>query len=212
MKIIIITPEEDIRHELETVNDLFRNGLQRLHLRKSEYDTSDYRKYIKAIEPQFHPRLVLTSSYELYGEFNLGGIHLNTSARRDETLRKKLSHIPQPVFSTSFHTWQKIVENDFHYGYVFISPVFDSISKKEYKANIDPYGAAETKQKLAKLNKYCPEIYGLGGVGIKEMESLHEYGFDGGAMLGSLWMSGNPVATFLRATNVATMSERQNAA
>ncbi len=203
MKIIIISPDEPVKHEIETVNDLFRNGLQRYHLRKPEFDTSDYRKYIKAIEPQYHNRLVLTGSYELYNEFDLGGIHLNSNARRDDALRKKLAHLPARVLSTSYHTWQKIQENDVQYGYVFISPVFDSISKKEYKANIDPYGAAKIRKKMAEQKKYCPEIYGLGGVGVLEIQALHEYGFDGGAMLGSLWMSGNPVATFQRALNLA---------
>ncbi len=210
MKIIIISPEELIKHETETVNDLFRSGLQRFHLRKPEFDAGDYRRYIKAIEPQYHQRIVLTGSFELYNEFDLGGIHLNSNMRRDEALRKKLAHLPARVISTSYHTWQKILENDFHYGYVLISPVFDSISKKEYKANLDPFGAGKTKQKLAEQKRYCPEIVGLGGVGVLEIEALREYGFDGGAMLGSLWMSGNPVATFQRANNVATSMEGHN--
>ena len=163
MKIIIISPEELIKHETETVNDLFRSGLQRFHLRKPEFDTSDYRRYIKAIEPEFHSRIVLNGSFELYNDFELGGIHLNSNARRDEALRKKLAHLPANIFSTSYHTWQKILENDFRFGYVFISPVFDSISKKEYKSNIDPYGAGKTKQKLAEQKRYCPGIVALGG-------------------------------------------------
>ena len=159
MKIVIITPEEDIKNEIDTVNDLFRSGLERLHLRKNDYYTSDYRRYIRNIDPEFHNRVVVTAGYELYNEFELGGIHLNSAARRDESVRKKISHIPASAVSTSFHTWQKIIDNDFRYGYVFISPVFDSISKKEYKANINPYGATETKQKLAAKHRYLSLIH-----------------------------------------------------
>ncbi len=211
MKIIIISPEEIIKNETNTVNDLFRHGLQRFHLRKPEFDTGDYRRYIKAIEPLYHPRIVLNGSFELYNEFDLGGIHLNSNARRDEALRRKLAHLPPNIISTSYHSWQKIQENDFQYGYVFISPVFDSISKKEYKSNLNLAGAIETKRKLANQKRHCPEIIGLGGVGILEIEELRENGFDGAAMLGSLWMSGNPVATFQRANGVANSAESQNA-
>lgn len=211
MHITVITPENNIKKETELVNDLFKNGLQRLHLRKPDNSTDDNRKYLNAIDPQYHPRIILTNSYDLFNEYDLGGIHLNGSARRNEDLRKKLDYISPSLISTSYHAWQKIVENEFHYGYVFISPVFDSISKKDYKASIDPYGAMKTKQKLAEQNKYCPKLIGLGGVGINEIKALYEYGFDGGAMLGTLWMSGNPVTTFIRALNVARSLQGQDA-
>ena len=211
MNITVITPENDIRKEYEYINDMFKNGLQRLHLRKPGNSTDENRRYIKSIDPQYHPRIIITGNFDLFHEFELGGIHLNGSARRDEELRKKLDYISPGLVSTSYHTWQKIVENDFPFGHVFISPVFDSISKKEYKANIDLHGALQTKQKLANLNKHCPQIIGLGGVGINEIKPLHENGFDGAALLGTLWMSGNPVATFTKALAVAQSLQQQDA-
>ncbi len=211
MQITVITPENNIKREIELINDLFKNGLERLHLRKPDNSIEENRKYIKAIDSQYHSRVVIKNNFELFNEFNLAGIHLNGPSRRDEEIRKKTDHISPCLISTSYHTWQKIIENDFHFGYVFISPVFDSISKKDYKASIDPYGAMKTKQKLAGQNKYCPRIVGLGGVGINEIKALHEYGFDGAAMLGTLWMSGNPVATFVRALSVAQALQNQDA-
>ena len=203
MNITIITPENNIKKETDLVNELFRNGLERLHLRKPGNNADDNRKYIKGIDSRYHPKIAITNTFELFNEFELGGIHLNGTFRRDEDLSEKISYLSPSLISTSYHNWQKIVDNEFGFGYVLISPVFDSISKKEYKANIDPYGARKTKEKLAAQNKYCPAIIGLGGVGLKEITALHEYGFDGAAMLGSLWMSGNPVATFTRALEVS---------
>ena len=211
MNIIIITPENEVRKEMQHVNDLFKNGLQRLHLRKPGYSAEKVRRYIQDIDPKYHSRIVLAGNFELYKEFGLGGIHLSTDARRSETIRKKVAYIPPALVSTSYHAWQKIVDNDFQYGSVFISPVFDSISKKDYKASIDPYGAAKTKQKLAERNKYCPAIIGLGGVGIKEIEALYECGFDGAGLLGTIWMSGNPVATFVKAITIARSLQGQDA-
>ena len=211
MLITVITPESNLKKENEIVNDLFKNGLERLHLRKPDNSAEETRKYIKSIEPQYHPNIILAGNFDLFNEFDLGGIHLNDPSRRDEDLRKKIDYISPSLVSTSYHTWQKIVENDFHFGHVFISPVFDSISKKDYKASIDPYGARKTKQKLAEQNKYCPRIVGLGGVGINEIKALYEYGFDGAAMLGTLWMSGNPVTTFIKALSVAKSLQGQDA-
>ena len=211
MQITVITPENNIRKEDEYINGMFRNGLQRLHLRKPDNSIRDNRKYIQAIDAKYHSRIILSGSFDLFTEFDLGGIHLNGSSRRDEDLRKRIDHVPSEKISTSYHNWQKIVENDFPFGYVFISPVFDSISKKEYKANIDPDGAMKTKQKRASQGKYCPQIIGLGGVGINEIRPLHDYGFDGAALLGTLWMSGNAVATFTKALSVARSLEEQGA-
>jgi len=211
MQITVITPENDLRKEIDIINEMLKNGLERLHLRKPEYSSEELRKYIKAIPHEYHNKIIITHSYELFDEFDLGGIHLNGSSRRDEDLRKRIDHVPSEKISTSYHNWQKIVENDFPFGYVFISPVFDSISKKEYKANIDPDGAMKTKQKRASQGKYCPQIIGLGGVGINEIRPLHDYGFDGAALLGTLWMSGNAVATFTKALSVARSLEEQGA-
>ncbi len=203
MELIVITPDNSVINEAETVNQLLDAGLQRLHIRKSHFTKEDYREYIRAIKSEYHLRIVIHGYFDLFHELSLGGIHLNTAARNDDTLKEQIGNISSSFISTSFHSWKEIVDNEFPYRYVFISPVFDSISKAGYKAGIDLNGAMETKQELKRNNKYCQQIIGLGGVGVSQVETLHLYGFDGAAMLGAIWMAEEPVAVFKDSKHIA---------
>ena len=197
MQLIVITPDNEVKDEARIVNSLFADGLQRLHLRKPLFTTGDYRDYINKIDARYHSCIVLHGGFELLTEFELGGMHLNSMVRNDKTVWLKVATLHASQVSTSFHSWEEIRDNEFQYGYVFISPVFDSISKKGYKAAIDLKGAVKTKQELAKGDKYCPAIIGLGGVGKEQIKPLHQFGFDGAAILGAVWLSADPVTTFI---------------
>lgn len=198
MKLIVITPEVDVKDELQVVNSLLDNGLQRLHVRKPEFTTNLYKEYICQIAPEYHSRLVIHGGFELCRELELGGIHLNNAARNDAAILEQVHDIPAGAISTSFHSWKEIEDNKFPYSYVFISPVFDSISKSGYKAGIDLNGANQLKERLARQNTYCPKLVGLGGVGaLEEVIALRDNGFDGAALLGGVWMAKDPVGSFL---------------
>ncbi len=199
MKLIVITPDETMPGETVIVNQLFENGLQRLHLRKSGFYSTDYRTYIKSIAPEYHSRIVVHDFFGLYDEFGLGGIHLNSATRMDKGTSAKIEQFSPSVISTSFHSWKEIEENEFPFGYVFISPVFDSISKMGYTASIALNRAEPTRHKLMKRGQYCPPFYALGGVRASHIEILKDYNFDGVAMLGAIWHSESPVTTFCEA-------------
>ncbi len=202
MDLLVITPEKNVPAEAAIVNDLFARGLQRLHVRKQVCSAAQYRDYITSIDPRYYSRIVVHASFELFREFGLGGIHLNSHLRTDDKVWKLIADIPQSAISTSFHSWQEIEANDFSYNYVFISPVFDSISKAGYTASIDLNKAAVIKEKLKMQSKYCPKIIGLGGVGADQLEELSSNGFDGAAMLGAIWLSEEPMKAFVAAMAV----------
>lgn len=193
-----------MENELAVVSTLFAGGLQRLHVRKPAYTADEYRVYLKAIEPHYHSRVVLCGGFDLWNEFELGGIHLNTVSRNNREVWETVKNIPGNAISASFHSWQEIIENDFPYGYVFISPVFDSISKQGYKAGIDLAGANELKKRLSDAQRYCPGIIGLGGVGTEQIPVLNSNGFDGAALLGTIWQSADPVAAFRKVMEQVT--------
>ncbi len=203
MQLIVITPEADIAHEGRLVNELFANGLQRLHLRKNaNYDANDYRNYIHSIDKQYHSRIVIYCCFELLAEFELGGMHLSAATRDDKEIGQIVSILSPSFISTSFHSWAEIRNNRFRYRYVFISPVFDSISKKGYNADINFDGLSETKIYLRERNIYCPKIMGLGGVNANNIGQLSAAGFDGGVVLGGIWLAEDPVAAFVKMRDV----------
>jgi len=202
MDLLVITPEQNVPAEARIVNDLFARGLQRLHVRKHGYTTAQYREYIMSIDSRYYSRIVVHSSFELLHELGLGGIHLNSHSRTDDNVWKSISDIPQSTISTSFHSWQEIEENDFPYNYVFISPIFDSISKAGYSGSIDLSGAVSIKEYRKMQGRYCPKIIGLGGVRGGQLNDLRSIGFDGAAMLGAIWLSEDPVSSFTEAMYV----------
>jgi len=202
MELIVITQEDAISNETDIVSRLFDIGLQRLHLRKPQFTAEECINYINAIKSKYHSRIVIHGCFELFSELGLGGIHLNTAARSDQETRERINHISASFISTSFHSWEEIRDNEFPYRDVFISPVFDSISKKGYKAGIDLAGAIETKRELERRTKYCPKIIGLGGVGVLQIETLRQHGFDGAAMLGAIWTAQDAASVLIKARDV----------
>ena len=67
--------------------------------------------------------------------------------------------------------------------YVFLSPVFDSISKLNYHANYTP----EEIRKAHKAGIIDKKVIALGGIDTDNIRQVKNYGFGGAAILGALW-------------------------
>lgn len=67
------------------------------------------------------------------------------------------------------------------YDYVFLSPIFDSISKQGYKA-------AFTRAELTEIRAILSQnVYALGGITFDNLKEVEQLGFCGAAMLGGFW-------------------------
>jgi thiamine-phosphate pyrophosphorylase len=196
MQLRLLTPEKNTPNETEIINTLFGLGLHKLHLRKPHFGATDYRSFISQIDLSYHTSIVIHGNYELYTDLQLGGIHLNSNARDKGDTWKEIQEISSTSISTSFHSWQEIEENTFEYGSVFISPLFNSISKAGYMAATPTAGIIETRKKLNENQKFCPEIIGLGGIDKNAIPILQQYRYDGAAMLGAVWTAPDPVVAF----------------
>ncbi|HXD94336.1 MAG TPA: thiamine phosphate synthase, partial [Bacteroidia bacterium] len=75
------------------------------------------------------------------------------------------------------------------YEYVFLSPVFDSISKTGYKSNFD----LENLKPFLKKHK---NVIALGGVNTKNIELIKQVGFSGAAFIGAVWQNKNPAKSY----------------
>ncbi|MHB8261916.1 MAG: thiamine phosphate synthase [Bacteroidia bacterium] len=189
-KIIVITPEIDSPKETTVICKLFEMGLQVLHLRKPNTSIDELRKYIQRIPKQFHKRVVLHSHYELIKEFNLKGVHLTEKARESVKEINTLKRKKTKSISTSFHGMEKVSKNRRKYEYVFLSPVFDSISKQGYKSNFTSNGLTLF------LKKTKQRVIALGGIDDKNIETLIQLNFSGAAILGFVWGSKTPVENY----------------
>jgi thiamine-phosphate pyrophosphorylase len=158
--------------------------------------TQAMREYLGKIHSKYYNRIVIHSHHELAYKLNLKGIHLSDKHLKDNFfeawLRMKYLKfkLPNIQISTSFHDLGGLLKSTTNYSYVFLSPIFDSISKLGYKNRFN----SETL--LAAIKKSQYELIALGGVDEQHIQQVKDMGFAGCAVLGSVWMSGNPVEKF----------------
>ena len=84
--------------------------------------------------------------------------------------------------SRSCHSLEEVSESRF-FDYLFLSPVFDSISKAGYKQGFMPEQLAEAKNRKI-INE---KVFALGGITAENIPVVRNYGFGGIAVLGTLW-------------------------
>ncbi len=193
--LLAITPHDDTA-ELPWLASLFANGLQRLHVRKPGWSRAELADYVQAIAPQYRSRLALHSHYDLVPELGLGGIHLTETARRAPSLARLLRRLGGSSVSASLHTLADVQQHRRRYSYVLLSPIFNSISKEDYLSVFDLAQVQAVLHKLAARPGYRPRVLALGGIEAANVACARQLGFAGAAVLGSIWQSPDPVASF----------------
>jgi len=195
--VVISSVDVSSSKEIEIMKDLFEAGLQTFHLRRPGYDYQKMKEYIQRIPEEFHDRLVIHSHHKLAKKFNLKGIHLPSKIRKSafkfwKIRRFILAKKPNLKVSTSLHHLSHLDDFNPTFNYVFLSPIFDSISKKDYQSGFNEF----TLKKGLEKSSYA--VFALGGVEVDNIDKVREYGFVGAALVGSIWTATDPVKAFLQ--------------
>lgn len=176
MKWITITSPEFLSGEAIFIDKLFSQGLDLLHLRKPEASLEACKRLLLQIPKHWYSRIVLHEHFALAEEFGLHGIHLN----------RRCSQVPDSFrgsISCSCHTIEEVKKQKASKDYVFLSPIFDSISKVGYHAAFSP-----TLLKQAAIENVIDEkVIALGGITAKNIPLVKEWHFGGVALLGDIW-------------------------
>ncbi|MDR3340466.1 MAG: thiamine phosphate synthase [Candidatus Symbiothrix sp.] len=175
MKMIVITTENSFEGEALVLNQLFERGMKILHLRKPFASEEELYTLLSQVNERFHNRIVLHDQFSLLRSFHLKGVHLN----RRNPIRPQQE--PASV-SSSCHSLEEL-ENSNDFNYVFLSPVFDSISKSGYTHAFTREELQSAKAKGLINNK----VIALGGISPETIPLVADYGFGGIAVLGALW-------------------------
>lgn len=186
-KLIVISPSTHLKNELRDISALFSAGLKIFHIRKPGLSKSELRDYIQGIPKKYHKRLVIHSHYVLLKEFDLRGIHLpekNRKKKLPDSFDSKKHHV-----SASFHAMVDVERNKRKYDYIFLSPVFNSLSKKNYKS-------AFAKEDLIPFLKAHKNVVALGGIEPGTLLTANILRFKGAATLGFIWESKDPVKAY----------------
>jgi hydroxymethylpyrimidine kinase/thiamin-phosphate pyrophosphorylase len=176
MKWITITSPEFLSGEAIFIDKLFSQGLDLLHLRKPEASLEAYKRLLLQIPKHWYSRIVLHEHFALAEKFGLHGIHLN----------RRCSQVPDSFrgsISCSCHTLEEVKKQKASKDYVFLSPIFDSISKVGYHAAFSP-----TLLKQAAIENVIDEkVIALGGITANNIPLVKEWHFGGVALLGDIW-------------------------
>lgn len=174
-QLLLITTPYFFEEEASVLTELFKRGLEILHIRKPQSDLNSVEKLLNEIDSQYHSSIVLHEHFQLASRYNLKGIHLN---QRNRDIPKGFTG----RISRSCHTLEEL-QHISEYNYVFLSPIFSSISKKEYESNfpIETLLAASNQKIIHR------QVIALGGIDTNTIPLLTNIPFGGVAVLGGVW-------------------------
>jgi thiamine-phosphate pyrophosphorylase len=184
MELIVISNPFVVIEEAKIINKLFRAGLKCFHLRKPESDAQTLRDLLNEIDASFYDRIALHQFHEMAEEFGIKRLHYMELARTKSCLNTMQDQLANGFkLSTSIHDITSLPEVD-HFHYVFYSPVFNSISKAGYHSKV-------SEDFILAREDYKTKVIALGGVQASNLTRIKQMGFDGAAVLGTLWNEPN---------------------
>ncbi len=176
MKLIVITTPYFFEGEAAAITSLFHAGLEILHLRKPGASVDEVESLLRQVPAQYRERIVTHEHFQLASSYGLKGIHLN---RRHPQIPDGYSgHV-----SCSCHSLEEVAQHKSDCDYVFLSPIYDSISKEGY-ASTFTYPQLQQAQQAGIINS---RVIALGGVSSEHLPEIASLGFGGAALLGDIW-------------------------
>ena len=176
MRFIAITTPKVDDNDVYLIKRLLEGGIDIIHLRKPDSEIHECRKLLKALTKEEREQIIIHDFPELYDEFSLKGIHIN----------RNLLSLPADYigFKTrSCHSLEEVKQYKDEYDYLFLSPIFDSISKVGYRS-----GFRKEELEEASMNGIIDEkVVALGGVTFDSIAYLKGLNFGGVAMIGGIY-------------------------
>lgn len=170
MRLIAITFPEFIPGEANDIRCLLDAGWERVHIRKPGSMKSELENLLRQIPDRYYPMLSLHDHHDLASRFGLGGIHLN--GRNPNAPDGWEGLVSRSCHSVSeLREWSRL-------DYLFLSPVYDSISKPGYNGRFDLHELSHEK---------LDRVFALGGVTPSRLPEIEAIGFTGAAMLSCAW-------------------------
>ncbi|WP_297273968.1 thiamine phosphate synthase [uncultured Bacteroides sp.] len=176
MKLIVVTAPTFFVEEDQIITALFEEGLDILHLRKPETPAMYSERLLTLIPSIYHKRIVTHEHFYLQEEFQLMGIHLNARNPNEP-------HDYSGNVSCTCHSLNELQSKKHFYDYVFLSPVYDCITKQGISAGF----TAEELRKAGKERLIDSKVMALGGITPDNILEIKDYGFGGAVVMGDIW-------------------------
>lgn len=210
MRIIVISAPDFLPGEAEAVTALLEAGAWRVHVRKPAAGSDSIARLLEHIPAALYSRISLHDHHELAARFGVGGVHLNS---RNPSVPDGFGG----MVSRSCHSIAELSQYSSVCDYMFLSPIFDSISKSGYTSRfsleeirrriVAGSDVATARMDVMSSDGNCrpvdwERVFALGGVCPDNVRLLEETGFGGAAVLGYIW------EPFRLDHNCAALSER----
>lgn len=176
MKLILMTTPTFFVEEDSIINSLFEEGLETLHLRKPEEEPIFSERLLTLLPSKWHKKIVAHDHFYLKNEYSLKGIHLSD-----------WNSEPPPHYkgqlSRTCRQMDLLASYKSRYDYVFLGPIFKSISEPGKEAAF----TMQQIQKASRKGLIDRKVYAIGGVRLDHVPMLKELGFGGVVVCGDLW-------------------------
>ena len=176
MRIIAITTPKVDDMDALLIKSLLEGGIDMVHLRKPESDIHECRQLLNVLTKEERGKIIIHDFPELYDEFSLKGIHINRNVSR-------LPDNYNGYKTRSCHSLEEVKRYKDEYDYLFLNPIFDSISKIGYRAGFHK----EELQEASKKGIIDERVVALGGVTLESIAYLKGLKFGGVAMIGGIY-------------------------
>jgi thiamine-phosphate pyrophosphorylase len=179
---ITLPQYEDSKAEKQRIISLLESKkIEYFHIRKPDFSFEQMSDWLKDLPLEIRKRLCLHDCIELAKEFQIGGIHLN--ARNNYTIPSGY----EGRISVSCHSLSEIKQWKTKTDYLFLSPIYNSISKKGYEARF----TKEELKKAVKEGLIDENVFALSGIEPSKFPELKEIGFSAAAIMGFIWQTNN---------------------
>lgn len=192
---IVITSPSFFDGEAQFLHRLFAHGVDIVHLRNPGATPEDCARLLDGLSADDRKRIVIHDFFEFAWPYGLRGIHLN--ARRSTVPDGWRGHV-----SRSCHSLDEVRRYKDACDYVFLSPIFDSVSKQGYASAFTD----ETLKQASLDGIIDDKVIALGGVTPDKISYLQQLGFGGAAMLGCV----NNLAALTEIEQDETLSNIKN--
>ena len=176
MKIIAITSPKVTDADEYIIKGLVNRGIDVVHFRKPDSGIEECRSLLIKLTSGERSKIVVHDYPSLYEEFSLLGIHVN----------KNVTSLPEGysgLKTRSCHSFEEVEMYKDDYDYLFLSPIFNSISKQGYMSS---FSDAELLQ-ASKEGIIDRKVIALGGVTFDKIPYLKDLNFGGVAMIGAIY-------------------------
>ena len=190
MKLIVCSKPDTISDEPKLVQEMMSVGLTHFHLRKPTFSKEKLKSWLEQLSIEEQEKIVLHSHWSLATQFPLRGLHFGASILKDMQPKEQqdwwsYAKKKELTISSSVHNQEEINRLPLGLDYVWLSPIFESISKAGYhSAYSTPQVDAWTKEMQERKQT---TVFALGGVTASHLKELRQRGFNGAVVVGTVW-------------------------